>query len=264
MIDLHCHLLPGIDDGPETMEEALALAAHAVQSGIVRAVATPHVHVGRYDNELASIAADLARFRTELERRNIPLELGLGAEVRLGEDIIAMVMEERIPYLGERDGYRIMLLELPHSHVPVGSDKFVAWLLKQKIRPLIAHPERNKDVHHDINKITPFVSMGCWLQVTAGAVAGNFGEPSRKRAVQLLERGWVTVLASDAHNLEHRPPELEPGRRAAAAIVGEEESWKLVRDTPLSIVDGCVPSPRLRPKVSIPLEGKVPVGRGEG
>ena len=238
MIDLHCHLLPGIDDGPETMEEALALAAHAVRNGIVRAVVTPHIHVGRYRNELASITADLTRFRTELKRRNIPLELGLGGEVRLGEDIIAMVAEERIPYLGERDGYRIMLLELPHSHVPVGSDKFVGWLLKQKIRPMIAHPERNKDVHHDINKITPFVSMGCWLQVTAGAVAGNFGEPSRKRAVQLLERGWVAVLASDAHNLEHRPPELEPGRRAAAAIVGEEESWKLVRDTPLAIVAG--------------------------
>ncbi|MBE0619350.1 MAG: capsular biosynthesis protein [Burkholderiales bacterium] len=238
MIDLHCHLLPGIDDGPETMEEALALAAHAVRSGIVRAVVTPHVHVGRYDNELVSIAADLARFRLELERRNIPLELGLGGEVRLGEEIISMVMEERIPYLGERDGYRIMLLELPHSHVPVGSDKFVAWLLKRNIRPMIAHPERNKGVHQDIDKITPFVSMGCWLQITAGSVAGNFGEPSRKRAVQLLERGWVTILASDAHNLEHRPPELEPGRRAAAAIVGEEGSWKLVRDTPLAIVDG--------------------------
>jgi protein-tyrosine phosphatase len=246
MIDLHCHLLPGIDDGPETMEEAVALARHAVRSGIVRAVVTPHVHVGRYRNELASIEADLQRFRAELERRNIPLQLGLGAEVRLGEEIIAMVTEGRIPFLGECDGYRIMLLELPHSHVPVGSETFAGWLLKQKIRPMIAHPERNKDVHGDIDKITPFVSMGCWLQLTAGSVAGSFGEPSRKRAVQLLERGWVSVLASDAHNLEYRPPELEPGRVAAAAIVGEAESWKLVRDTPLAIVDGAVPSPRLR------------------
>jgi protein-tyrosine phosphatase len=238
MIDLHCHLLPGIDDGPETMEEALALAAHAVQSGIVRAVLTPHVHVGRYDNELDSITADLDRFRIELERRNIPLQVSLGGEVRLGEEIIAMVMEERIPFLGECGGYRVMLLELPHSHIPVGSDKFVGWLLKQKIRPMIAHPERNKDVHHDVNRITPLVSMGCWLQVTAGSVAGNFGETSRKRAVELLERGWVSILATDAHNLAHRPPELEPGRRAAAAVVGEKESWKLVRDTPLSIVEG--------------------------
>ena len=240
MIDLHCHLLPGIDDGPPTMEEAVALAVHAVQSGIVRSVVTPHVHVGRYENELASIKAELGRFRAELERRNIPLQLNFGGEVRLGEEIVAMVMEERIPFLGEFDGYRIMLLELPHSHVPVGSETFAGWLLKQKIRPMIAHPERNKDVHVDINRITPFVSMGCWLQVTAGSVTGNFGEPSRKRAVELLERGWVSVLASDAHNLEHRPPELEPGRRAAAAIVGEKESWRLVRDTPLAILEGGV------------------------
>jgi len=243
MIDLHCHLLPGVDDGPETMEEAVALAAHAVRSGIVRAVVTPHIHGGRYYNELASIAADLDRFRAELERRNIPLKLGLGGEVRLDEEIIAMVMEQRVPFLGERDGYRIMLLELPHSHIPVGSDKFVAWLLKQKVRPMIAHPERNKDVHIDINRITPLVSMGCLLQVTAGSVTGNFGEPSRQRAVQLLERGWVTILASDAHNLAYRPPELEPGRCAAAKVIGEEESWKLVRASPLAIVDGAVAAP---------------------
>lgn len=236
MIDLHCHLLPGIDDGPETMAQALALAAHAVQGGIAHAVVTPHIHVGRYQNDLASIEKALTRFRAELERAGIPLQLGLGGEVRVGEDIIAMVMEERIPYLGECDGYRVMLLELPHSHVPVGADKFAAWLLKKKIRPIIAHPERNKDVLHDINRITPLVGMGCWLQVTAGAVAGDFGTPAKKRAVQLLERGWVTVLASDAHNLEHRPPELERGRRAAAAIVGEEASWKLVRDTPRAII----------------------------
>jgi len=238
MIDLHCHLLPGIDDGPETLEQGVALALHAVRSGIERAVVTPHVHVGRYRNERTSIEADLERFRAELARRNIPLQLHLGGEVRLNEDIIAMVTEGRVPFIGERDGYRIMLLEFPHSHVPLGADKFVAWLLKQKIRPMIAHPERNKDVHIDIDRITPFVSMGCWLQLTAGSVTGNFGEPSRTRALQLLERGWVSILASDAHNLAHRPPELEPGRRAAAKIVGEEESWKLVRDNPRGIIDG--------------------------
>ncbi len=236
MIDLHCHLLPGIDDGPRTLKEALALAAHAVRSGIVRSVVTPHVHIGRYENEFASIEQHLTLFRVELEHHGIALQLGLGGEVRIGAEIPAMVMENRIPFIGECDGYRIMLLEMPPSHIPVGGDKLALWLLRHNIRPIIAHPERNKGVHEDINKITPFVNMGCWLQVTAGAVAGNFGEPSRKRAVELLERGWVTILASDAHNLEHRPPELEPGRRAAAAIVGEAQSWKLVRDTPLSIV----------------------------
>ena len=236
MIDLHCHLLPGIDDGPETLDQAIALAAHAVKSGITYAVVTPHVHIGRYENDLASIRRDLAAFQRELDSLKIPLRMGLGGEVRLGPEIIELVGENRIPFLGERDGYRIMLLEFPHGHIPVGSDKFVAWLLKNKIRPLIAHPERNREIMDDVNKLTPFVTMGCLLQLTAGSVAGHFGEHARQRAVDLLQRRWVTVLASDAHNMEHRPPELEPGRRAAELIIGEVESWKLVRETPLSIL----------------------------
>jgi protein-tyrosine phosphatase len=236
MIDLHCHLLPGIDDGPETLDQAIALAAHAVRSGITYAVVTPHVHIGRYENDLPSIRRDLAKFQAELNSLKIALRLGLGGEVRLGAEIIDLVAESRIPFLGEREGYKILLLEFPHGHIPVGADKFVAWLLKNRIRPLIAHPERNREIMDEVNKLTPFVTMGCMLQVTAGSVEGRFGEHARERAVDLLRRGWVSVLASDAHNLEHRPPELEPGRRAAAAIVGEPESWKLVRETPLSIL----------------------------
>ena len=117
------------------------------------------------------------------------------------------------------------------------SDKLVSWLLKQGIRSMIAHPERNKDILRSIDKLLPFVRMGCLLQITAGAVAGSFGEPARARAADLLARGWVTVLASDAHNMEARPPELEPGRAAAAKIVGEEESWNLVRHRPAEIVE---------------------------
>ena len=240
MIDLHCHLLPGIDDGPESLDEAIALAAHAVKSGITYAVVTPHVHIGRYENDLPSIRRDLAKFQAQLDSLKIPLRLGLGGEVRLGAEIMDLIAETRIPFLGERDGYKILLLEFPHGYIPLGADKFVAWLLKNRIRPLIAHPERNREIMDDVNKLTPFVTMGCMLQLTAGSVEGRFGEHARQRAVDLLRRGWVSVLASDAHNLEHRPPELEPGRRAAAEIIGELESWKLVRDTPLSIL-GKVP-----------------------
>ena len=236
MIDLHCHLLPGIDDGPETLEEAVALAAHAAKSGITHAVVTPHIHIGRYENDLPSIEHDLVAFQSELDRLQIPLRLGLGGEIRIAPEIVDWVAGNRVPFLGESDGYRIMLLELPHGHIPVGGDKFVAWALKNNIRPLIAHPERNREVMNNVDKIAPFVDMGCLLQVTAGSVEGRFGEHARECAIELLKRGWVTVLASDAHNLEHRPPELEPGRRAAAKIVGEEQSWKLVREAPLSIL----------------------------
>lgn len=241
MIDLHCHLLPGIDDGPEDLATALRLARHAVAAGVRTSVVTPHMHPGRYANRAANIRAAAANFQQSLDAEGIALEILCSAEVRLDHEILSWVGEEQIPYLGHWQGERVMLLEFPHSHVPVGADKLVAWLLKQGIRPMIAHPERNKDILRSIDKLLPFVRLGCLLQVTAGAVAGTFGEYAQVRAVDLLSRGWVTVLASDAHNMEARPPELEPGRVAAAKIVGEEESWKLVRDRPAEIIGKAVP-----------------------
>jgi protein-tyrosine phosphatase len=236
VIDLHCHLLPGIDDGPEDLASALRLARHAVSAGIRTSVVTPHMHAGRYYNSATNIRAAAAEFQRILDVEGIALQIRCAAEVRLDHEILSWVGEEEIPWLGQWQGERVMLLEFPHSHVPVGADKLVAWLLKQGIRPMIAHPERNKDVMRSVDKLVPFVRMGCLLQVTAGAVAGTFGEGARARAVDLLGKGWVTVLASDAHNLEARPPEMEPGRIAAAAIVGEDESWNLVRHRPARIV----------------------------
>lgn len=236
MIDLHCHLLPGIDDGPEDLKTSLQLARHAVGAGIRISMVTPHMHAGRYENRAASIRLAAQEFQTVLDAEGIALRIHAAAEVRLDHDILGWVAEGQIPFLGAWRGERVMLLEFPHSHVPIGADKLVEWLLKQGIRPMIAHPERNKDIMRSVDKLLPFVRLGCLLQVTAGAVAGAFGEAARVRAVDLLGRGWVTVLGSDAHNLEARPPELEPGRAAAAAIIGEAESWNLVRHRPAEII----------------------------
>ena len=243
MIDLHCHLLPGIDDGPEDLASALLLARHAVSSGIKTAVVTPHMHPGRYENRASTIGEAARAFQSVLDAEGIALEIRFAAEVRLDHEILTWVHGDHIPYLGHWQGERVMLLEFPHSHVPVGADKLVAWLLKQKIRPMIAHPERNKDILRSVDKLIPFIQMGCLLQVTAGAVAGSFGGFARERAVDLLSKGWVTVLASDAHNLDARPPELEPGRIAAAAIVGEAESWNLVLHRPAAITGLVVDRP---------------------
>lgn len=236
MIDLHCHLLPGIDDGPEDLATALALARHAVKSGIHTAVVTPHMHAGRYENRAANICAAVDNFSAALKAASIPLRILPAAEVRLDHDILDWLLTAQVPFLGNWQGEKLMLLEFPHSHIPVGADKLVAWLFKQRIRPMIAHPERNKDVLRSIDKIAPYVQMGCLLQLTAGSVAGNFGQPAQERSLELLQRGWVTILASDAHNLDARPPELEPGRRAAAEVIGEAASWELVRHRPAHII----------------------------
>ena len=236
MIDIHCHMLPGIDDGPEGVDESIEMARLAVANGITEVVVTPHIHAGRYENTRESVAWSTQQFQQSLQDYGIALRLRMAAEIRIGPELMTMVGAQQVPWLGSLDGYQLLLLEFPHSHIPVGSDKLVNWCLQRKVRPVIAHPERNKDVIRNIEKITPFVQLGCLLQVTAGAVAGDFGPQAEQRACQLLERGWVTFLASDAHNTNHRIPDLEPGRAAAALIIGEAESWRLVRENPREIL----------------------------
>lgn len=238
MIDLHCHLLPGIDDGPESLAEALDMARIAVANGIEAAHVTPHLHPGRWDNDLSKIAAAVDAYRAALAEAGIPLALGFAAEVRLDYEILPLIEAGRVPFLGTLEGYRVMLLEFPHSHVPVGADKFVAWLLARNIRPMIAHPERNKDLMRDPDRLEPFVRAGCLLQITADAITGGFGELCALRAREFLQHGWVSVIASDAHDTTDRPPRIAPGRDAAALIVGEEEALRLTRGTPLRIVRG--------------------------
>ena len=237
MIDIHCHLLPEIDDGPESMGEALQLAMLAVKNGITHAVVTPHIQPGRYENDAESIRARFEDFRDALECHAIPLELGMAAEVRICPEILVMLDNGDIPFLGRLHGKQIILLELPHSHVPVGSDKLVQALINKNVLPMIAHPERNKDIMRDIRKIEPFVDLGCLFQVTASSVAGYFGETARQRAIQILQNRWCTVLASDAHNAMHRPPDLNPGFQAAADIIGESSAWDLVHDNPFDVAE---------------------------
>ena len=238
MIDLHCHYLPGIDDGAQTLEESLELARAAVQAGITEAVMTPHVHPGRYENTRSSIEKLCAAFQQVLRYKNIPLKVYAGGEVRISSDIMQMVEDGEIPYLGEIDGYRIMLLEFPHSHLVFGAEKLVEWLLARRIRPLIAHPERNKDVMRSVGKLKPFVEMGAMLQLTGASIAGQFGKPALQCARQIIEREWAAVVATDSHNLEHRPPNLDIAYTTLTQMGGEKLARLLTMETPSRIVAG--------------------------
>ena len=236
MIDLHCHLLPRIDDGAQSLDEALALARAAVANGIRQAVLTPHVHPSRYANTRVTLTPHFKAFQMVLRDENIPLEIHLGGEVRLELECLTLLGEDNLPTLGGWQGSRVMLLEFPPAQIPVGAMKAVEFFLARGVVPMIAHPERNKDVIRNWRAIEPFVKAGCLLQLTAASVCGMFGDQALTTSQQLLEAGWVTVLATDAHNLEHRPPVLAEGRQAIEERYGEPAAELLTQVNPGLIV----------------------------
>ncbi|MDO9010899.1 MAG: CpsB/CapC family capsule biosynthesis tyrosine phosphatase [Gallionella sp.] len=236
MIDLHCHYLPGIDDGSQSMAESLDLARASVVDGITHAAMTPHIHPGRYDNIRSSVVLATNQFRAALVEADIRLQIYPAGEVRLTSEIIELLEQDELPFLGTLNGYRILLLEFPYGQMPVGTEKLTHWLLAHNIRPLIAHPERNKVVISNLERIAPFVEMGCLLQLTAGSVIGEFGKAVQDIAALMLERRWVSVIATDAHNLLHRAPVLAAARNWLCGHGGQAWADELTRVTPARIL----------------------------
>ena len=238
MIDIHCHLLPAIDDGARCLDQSLALAHHAVADGITHMVVTPHIHPGVYDNDKASISRVFESFRAALTDHRIQLQVAMAGEVRLCPEILPMLEKNHIPLYVDGAGKKTILLELPHSHVPPGTEQLLKWLLEHDIGVVIAHPERNKEIMRNYHRVESFLDLGCKLQVTAGSVSGRFGEPPHQAAVYMLKKGWVHVLASDAHHIKSRPPELSDGLNAAKGYVGAAYANQLVLDAPAQITAG--------------------------
>ena len=243
MIDVHCHVLPGIDDGAQSLEDALALARACAATGVTHLYATPHVYVGRWENRRSTIREQYELFKHALEVFHVPLVLGMAGEVRLSGEVLELLAGDELPFLGETGGYRTMLLELPDGGIPVGSDRLVRHLVDQRIRPLIVHPERNKAVMDDHERIRPFVEMGCYLQLTAASVIGEFGSAAFRASHKLLREGWVTVVASDAHNLRGRAPRMDAAREYLAEHYGEELADELTRRGPARLAGLSVAAP---------------------
>ncbi|MDO4636143.1 MAG: hypothetical protein Q4B13_01180 [Lautropia sp.] len=243
MIDLHCHLLPGVDDGSRTMEDALALASAAVANGIHTAVLTPHVYPGVFDNRRSSLLPAFAAYRQALAQADIALDVRLGGEVHLLPDVFDLLAQDELPMIGGLDGRRMMLLEFPDGAIPHGSDVACRMFADQGVRWLIAHPERNKAVMRNPDCIKPFVDMGCLLQLTAASVIGAFGRAAGQTAHTLLSRGLAHVVASDAHNLGHRPPRMNEARQYLSQHFGMGIAYRLTEENPARILAERTPEP---------------------
>jgi len=232
VIDLHCHVLPGIDDGPRTLAGSVALARAAAAQGTTTLVATPHVTVDLPRNDSARIAAKVAEVRAALASEGVPVEVLTGAEVAMDKALALADDELRALHLG---GSPWLLLECPltTAHAPV--ELVVERLHEAGHRVLLAHPERSPAILRRPGRLERLVADGARTQVTASALTGAFGREPRRMALDLVARGLATVVASDAHHATDRPPVLRAELEEAG--LGAQAD-RLCRDAPAALLAG--------------------------
>ena len=219
MIDIHCHILPDIDDGPRTMEESLEMCRIAVADGIKTIVATPHHNSPYVDSQPTAVVLQrVEELREELCRHAIPLEILPGQEIHITETIVEDILQGRSLTLNNAGKYA--LIEMPSDSVPFYVRQVVEELKGNGITAIIAHPERNRQVQQDPSVLEQLIDAGALGQITAGSLLGQFGSSAEKSARELLRYGHVHVIASDGHS-RGRPPVLAEAFRAVDGLASD-------------------------------------------
>jgi protein-tyrosine phosphatase len=236
MIDIHCHLLPNLDDGPESLEETMEMCRMAAADGIKVIVATPHQQDGVHNTPAEAILKKVQSVTAFLKRAQINLQLLPGADVRVDVDTGEKIMRGEI--LSVNNTKRYFLLEFPAHSIPPNIDKLIFNLLLKNITPILTHPERIFEVQENPNRVYELVSMGVLSQITAMSVTGEFGAKAKQCARTLLKHNLVHLIATDAHSANHRPPILSQAVKVISRLLDEERAHEMVTRIPLQIVRG--------------------------
>lgn len=247
VIDLHCHVLPGIDDGPETFEESVELARAAAAAGTRTIVATPHVS-WEYRNEASEIARLVGEVNERLADAEVPVEVRAGAEIAM--TVVGDLADEELSSL-TLGGGGWLLIEPPFTQIVTGLDAIVADLQQRGYGVVIAHPERCPAFHVDRGMLGSMVAGGALCSITAGSLTGRFGGPPKALAQQLIEERLVHDVASDAHDAVRRSPSI--AAELAQAGLGGLADW-LTLAVPGAIIDGRPVPPRPAVETSLGAE----------
>ena len=234
-VDIHCHILPGIDDGPRDWDEALAMARLAAEHGTSTIIATPH-QLGSFSNNRGDAIRTLV---TELQQRldsaAIPLRALSGGEVRIEPGLAEGLARGELLTLG--DHRRHVLIELPHElYLPI--ETILADLARKKLVGILAHPERNQGLLRRPELLAPLVDAGCLTQVTASSLCGTFGPDAKELAIWLLENGLVHVVASDGHGPRSRRPLIRRAHEFVEAIIDRQTADDLCCHNPARVAAG--------------------------
>jgi len=242
-VDIHCHILPALDDGPRDMSQAVALCAALAEDGITTVMATPH-QLGRYDrlNSAAVIGEEIEALVAVLEAEQIPLNVLPGGDVRIDERLAKLLDAGEIISLANQEKH--LLLELPHELLVDPTDTIIM-LCQRGLQPILTHPERHPYLAGKDDLLSDWVDRGAVIQLTAGSLLGEFGPQASSQAWRILQRGLASLVATDSHDVVRRPPRLS---RALAMLTGElgaETARSLCIDNPLRVFQGeVIASPR--------------------
>jgi protein-tyrosine phosphatase len=256
MIDLHCHILPDVDDGAPDLETALEMAAMAVADGITITACTPHIMPGVYDNEASTIRTRIDELKHVLAERNVPLELVAGSDSHMRPDFTSALDRGRILTLNDS---RYVLFEPPHHVAPPRLEECLFSIQMAGYVPILTHPERLSWIGSRYPLIAQLARSGIWMQITAGSLTGRFGKHPKYWAERMLGEGLVHILASDAHNCTSRPPLLSQAYELAIGLVGKEEAAHLVltrpsgvlNNTDSSLLPATLVMPEMRPQMPV-------------
>jgi protein-tyrosine phosphatase len=254
MIDIHHHLLFGLDDGSPDIDTSVAMAEAAAENGITHIVCTPHAN-GRWSFDPEVNRQKLGELT---ERVTGKVTLGLGCDFHLSYDNIEDALKNRAKY--SINGKQYLLVEFDDLMIPATMNDTFYEMMVAGLRPVITHPERNLTIQRHPERMKEWLREGCLVQVTASSLTGRFGRTAQSLAMQFLDRDWVHFLATDAHNLESRPPKLREAYDIVAQRYGAETAERLCVENPRAAFFGEdwpeQPEPR-----EIEAESRAPQGR---
>jgi len=236
VVDLHAHILPGLDDGPTCPAEALALCRLAAEDGTTVLVATPHMNDGVYNVRSEDVLQGVRELRAQLHASGLSLGILPGADVRADGGLPELVRSGEV--LTVAGGGKYLMVELSPDVIPPCLEETFFALQLMGVTPVITHPERNAAIQERPGLLDALVGAGSLVQVTAASLTGDFGERALHCAHALLERRLVQLVASDAHSAKRRPPGLSRARAAVAATVGEAEAIQIFDLRPRQIIAG--------------------------
>lgn len=239
MIDLHSHILPGIDDGSKSLEMSLDMARIAVNDGIRVMACTPHIYPGLYMNDSAGITAARDALQGALDEHGIGLQLTTGADVHLVPGLLDGLRQGSVPSL---HGTRYVLLEPSHHSAPPRFAESVFELVANGYVPVITHPERLTWIEDHFQVFVDLTRQGAWMQVTAAALTGKFGPRAKYWGERLVGEGLTHILATDAHSSGRRVPVLSEGLAVAERLLGTQEAQQLVQGRPAALMANTPPS----------------------